>query len=71
MNEKKIVVKSSVTVKKSPDLRKVQRKAVAGLSEAELIERNTIGEYEEGQEGQDDGGDKSGDAEDGDGKDKD
>lgn len=42
-----IVVNATVTVKKSSDLRKVQRKAVAGLSDAELIERNSVGTYEE------------------------
>jgi hypothetical protein len=45
-DDKKIVVKSTVTVKKTSDIRQVARKAVAGLSEAELIERNSIGTYE-------------------------
>lgn len=47
MTKKKLVVKSDVTVKKSSDMRQVARKAVAGLSEAELIERNSIGTYRE------------------------
>lgn len=39
----KITVKAQMTVKESPELSKVQHKAVAGLSAEELIERNTIG----------------------------
>lgn len=42
-----IVVKATVNVNTSPKLRQVARKAVAGLSEAELIERNSIGTYRE------------------------
>ncbi len=45
--KKEIVVQSSVTVKQSKDFKKITHKAVAGLSEAELIERNTIGKLEE------------------------
>ncbi len=47
MTEKKLVVKSTVTARKSSDMRQVARKAVAGLSEAELIERNSIETYRE------------------------
>lgn len=43
----KIVIKSSITVKKSSDVKEIKHKATAGLSEAEAIERHTIGEYEE------------------------
>jgi len=50
MSKKTIVVKSSIVVKKSSELRKVKYKATAGLSEAEVIERHTIGEYEEEQD---------------------
>jgi len=44
---KKIVLKSSISVKKSPGLKKIQHSAKAGLSEAEAIERNTIGSFKE------------------------
>ena len=50
---KKITVESAVTIKKSSDVRKVKRKAVAGLSEAELIERNSIGTYKKEDEDKD------------------
>ena len=59
MTEKKLVVKSDVTVRKSSDMRQVSRKAVAGLSEAELIERNSIGTYKE--EDDNDNGDSTDD----------
>ena len=42
---KKLVVKSILTAKQAPGLEKIQQKAVAGISDAELIERHTIGEY--------------------------
>lgn len=42
-----IIVKSSIVAKKAPGLKNIQQKAVAGLSEAELIERHTIGQLEE------------------------
>jgi len=60
---KKIVVQSAVAVKKSSNLRKVKRKAVAGLSEAELIERNSIGEFKQQKE-EEEGKDASTDRED-------
>lgn len=44
-NKKTILVDAKLSVKKSPDLRKVQYKASAGLSDAEVIERYTLGEY--------------------------
>lgn len=55
MSEKKIVVKSTVTARKSSNFKQVVRKAVAGLSEAELIEKNSIGTYEEDDKDGDDG----------------
>lgn len=50
---KEIVVKSSMTVKQSPGLKAIQYKAIAGVSEAELIERYTIGKFNEEDEEQD------------------
>jgi len=46
----KIEVKSDVVVKASPDCKPIIQKAVAGVSNAELIERYTIGEYREEEE---------------------
>ena len=40
-----IVVKSIISAKEAEDL-KIKHKAVAGISEAELIKRHTIGEYD-------------------------
>ena len=40
-----ITVDASVSIKQSPNLRKVAHKTTAGLSEVEAIERHTIGEY--------------------------
>ena len=46
--ERKIIdVKSSVIIKKSPECKKIIHKASAGLSEAEVIERHTIGNFGE------------------------
>jgi len=47
---KKINIKSSMTVKASPDCKPIKHKATAGLSQAELIERYTIGEYDDKEE---------------------
>jgi len=50
MNEpakKAIDIESSVVVKKSPDFKQVGHKATAGLSEAEAIERFTVGNIED------------------------
>lgn len=44
-SKKEILVEAEVSIKKSPDLRQVSHKATAGMSEAEAIERHTIGEY--------------------------
>lgn len=43
----KITVKAQMTIKESPELSRVQHKAVAGLTDEELIERNTIGKLNE------------------------
>lgn len=45
-NDKVINVNSSVVVKKSPNLREVNYKANANLTEEEAIERHTIGKLE-------------------------
>lgn len=45
-NKEIIIVESDVSVKKSPKLKKIAHKANAGLTEAEAIERHTIGEYD-------------------------
>jgi len=54
MNEpakKEINIEASVVVKKSPDFKQIGHKATAGLSEAEAIERFTVGNIEDdGQE---------------------
>lgn len=42
---KVINVKSSVVIKKSPEFKDITHKASAGLSEAEAIERHTIGNF--------------------------
>jgi hypothetical protein len=41
-----IIVKSIVSAREAPGLKTIQHKAVAGISEAELIKRHTIGEYD-------------------------
>lgn len=46
-NKKTIDVRSSVVIKQSPNLREVNYKAKAGLSEEEAIERHTIGNVEQ------------------------
>lgn len=44
--ERKVIdIDTSVIIKKSPDCREIAHKAIAGLSEAEAIERHTIGSY--------------------------
>jgi len=49
--KKTINVQSSVVIKKSQDFKQVAHKATAGLSEADAIERFTIGNIEDdGQE---------------------
>lgn len=50
---KEIVVKSYISVKKSPRLEKIKHSAKAGLSLDEAIERNTIGRFKE-EDGDDD-----------------
>jgi hypothetical protein len=46
--KKEINVSCDVTVKKTSDVRKVKFKAVAGMSERELVQKHTIGEFDEG-----------------------
>jgi len=46
-DKKEIVVQSSMSAKQAANFKVITHKAVAGLSEAELIERNTIGELKE------------------------
>lgn len=45
-------LKSELKAKAAPDMEKVTYKAVAGQDKADLIKRNTIGEYEEEEEEQ-------------------
>jgi hypothetical protein len=49
--KERILIKASVQVKEVPGLEKITHKAVAGLTDDELIERNTIGELKEPNEG--------------------
>jgi hypothetical protein len=42
-----IEVKSDLKVNASPGCKPIKHKAIAGLSEAQLLERHTIGEYDE------------------------
>ena len=53
MSHSEIIIQSSVNAKQSKDFKKITHKAVAGLSEAELIERNTIGKLKECAKGAD------------------
>jgi hypothetical protein len=46
----KIDIKSSIKVTASPDCKPIKFKATAGVSNAELIERYTVGEYQEDRE---------------------
>lgn len=46
-NKKIIDVQSEVVIKQSPNLRQVNHKANAGLSQEQAIERYTIGKFEE------------------------
>jgi hypothetical protein len=45
--KKTINIQSSVVVKKSQDFKQVSHKATAGMSEAEAIERFTVGNIED------------------------
>lgn len=47
MSEERINITAQVAVKESKEFSKVQHKAVAGLTEEEVIKRNTIGELTE------------------------
>jgi len=50
----KIEINSDIVAKAGPDCKPIIQKAVAGVSNAELIERYTIGEFQE----EDDAGDE-------------
>jgi len=53
--DKKIInVNSSVVVKKSEDFKQISHKATAGMSEAEAIERFTVGNLEDTEEREED-----------------
>ena len=41
---------TGLKAKKSPDFKDVTHKATAGVSEKDLIERNTIGKFEEAED---------------------
>lgn len=47
MSEERIILKAQMTVKASAEVKNIQERAVAGLSEEELIERHTIGELKQ------------------------
>jgi len=46
-DKKTINIEASVVVKKSQDFKQVSHKATAGISEAEAIERHTVGDLED------------------------
>ena len=43
MSDEKIEVEVEIVTRKSPEFKNIEHKATAGMSEAEAIERNTIG----------------------------
>jgi len=45
-----VVVKSSVIAKQAPDFKPIKHRTIAGISETELLERYTIGEYSQKEE---------------------
>lgn len=47
MSEEKITLKAQMAVKESAEFKNLQHRAVAGLTEEELIERHTIGELKQ------------------------
>lgn len=47
MSEERITLKANMTVKESAGIKNLQQRAVAGLTEEELIERHTIGKLDE------------------------
>ncbi len=49
-NDKTIDVPTTLVVKKSPDCKVVAHKAKAGLSEAQAIERHTVGNFGDNEE---------------------
>ncbi len=52
--KKTINVQSSVVVKKSQDFKQVSHKATAGISEAEAIERFTVGDFKDDEQREED-----------------
>lgn len=50
-----IDIQAELVIKKSPDCRQVAHKAKAGLSEAEAIERHTVGRFGDDDEEESDG----------------
>jgi hypothetical protein len=52
--KKTINVQSSVVVKKSQDFKQVSHKATAGMSEAEAIERFTVGDFKDDEQREED-----------------
>lgn len=49
-NKKTINVQADMVVKKSPEFKKITHKAIAGMSEAEAIDKHTIGGFGDGTE---------------------
>jgi hypothetical protein len=47
MSDERITLKANMTVKESVGIKNLQQRAVAGLTEEELIERHTIGKLDE------------------------
>ena len=52
-NEFDIEFATGLTAKKSPDFEEIVHKTVAGISEKDLIERNTIGEVRDSEDDED------------------
>ena len=50
MSDERITLKANMTVKESVGIKNLQQRAVAGLTEEELIERHTIGKLDESTE---------------------
>jgi hypothetical protein len=48
--DRPLVTSSKVTAKASPNLKKVEYKATAGLTEEEILSRNVIGEIKKDEE---------------------
>lgn len=54
-----VEVRTEIVTKKSPGFREVAHKANAGISEAEALDKHTIGRYNDGDGKPEDGGDSS------------